>query len=151
MATSRTTDGAAWAGWIIFATAMLLTIGVVNLIEGIVALVDPRRLILAPDRLIVVGVKGWGWTLLISGALLILTGIGLFTARTWARVAAVVIVALHAVSQVGWLAAYPVWSLLMIALDSVVLYALTAGWSAASEPGPHADGTERLGQHTSVG
>ena len=149
MATSRTTDGAAWAGWIIFAASMLLMIGVLNLIEGIVALVDNQRLVLAQDRLIVVDLTGWGWTLLISGGLLILTGIGLFTARTWARITAVVIVALHAISQVGWLAAYPIWSLLMIALDIVVLYALTAGWStAAQQLDPYA---EQMGQHASVG
>jgi hypothetical protein len=40
-----------------------------------------------------------------------------------------VLVCLHAVTQIAWLGAYPVWSLLMIALDTVVLFALTARWT----------------------
>ena len=60
-------------------------------------------------------------------------GLGLLAAQTWARITAIVIVIVHAIIQIAWLGAYPVWSLLMIALDTVVLYALTAGWSDVRE------------------
>ena len=36
-------------------------------------------------------------------------------------------------TQVAWIGAYPVWSILMIALDTVVLFALTARWSSARD------------------
>jgi hypothetical protein len=146
-------DGAAWAGWIVFAGAMLLMIGVFNIFEGIVALVDDQRVVITPQQLLVVDLTGWGWTLLISGAVMVAAGLGLFTAQTWARVTAIIIVILHALIQIAWLGAYPVWSLLMIALDTVVLFALCARWPAAQrELGAYDSAYEgRAGQHTSVG
>jgi hypothetical protein len=121
----------AWAGWIVFASTMLLIIGMINIFEGTIALFDDERLVVTPSNFVVVDLTSWGWTVIISGLLLLVAGIGLIAARTWARIMAIVIVGLHAVSQIAWLGAYPIWSLLMITLDTVVLFALTARWSEA--------------------
>src|SRR6266536_1227833 len=67
MATSRTTSGAAWTGWIIFAASMHLIIGMFNILEGIIALVDDQRIVMTPNRLVVVDLTQWGWTILIFG------------------------------------------------------------------------------------
>jgi hypothetical protein len=146
-------DGTAWVGWIVFAAVMLLMIGVFNIFEGIIALVNNERVVVTPEHFVVVDLTGWGWTLLISGAVMVAAGIGLFSAQTWARIAAIVIVILHAVIQIAWLGAYPVWSLLMIALDTVVLFGLCARWPAVRrELGSYRSPTEsRTGHHTSVG
>jgi hypothetical protein len=60
-------------------------------------------------------------------------GAGLVGGRTWARIAAVVVVMLHATSQVAWLGAYPIWAFMMISLDTVVLFALTVRWSEGND------------------
>ena len=151
MATTRTTYGGAWVGWIVFAAVTMVMIGVLNIIEGIVALVDQQRIVVAPDHLYVVNLRGWGWTLLISGVILVITGLGLFTANTAARIAGIVVVTLHAITQVGWLGAYPLWSMLMIALDIVVLFALTARWSAVRAGlDPYSDDGDRIGTHAAA-
>jgi len=149
MASTRSYSSA-WAGWVVFAAAMLLILGTFNVIEGIVGLINDKVLVLIQDRLVVVDRTGWAWTLLIFGAVLILTGLGLFTMRTWARVTAIVVVGLHFISQIGSIGAYPVWSLLMIALDTVILFALTARWSAATAPEPYGD-RSGMGHHAAVG
>jgi hypothetical protein len=131
--TDRTGSGTAWLGWVLFAGAMLVMIGAFNVLEGIFALLWDERLVVTPARLVVVDVTGWGWTLLVSGTIFIVTGFGLLAGLTWARITGIVVVMLHALVQVAWLSAYPVWSLLMIALDVAVLYALTARWSAARD------------------
>jgi hypothetical protein len=130
MATRR---GDAWAGWIAFAGTMLLVIGAINVFQGTVALVDDERVVPTVDAFIIVDLTSWGWTLVLSGVLMLATGLGLLAAMTWARVTAIIVVGLHAVAQVAWLGAYPIWSLLMIALDTIVLFALTARWSRARE------------------
>jgi hypothetical protein len=112
---------------------MLLLVGTINVFQGFVALIWDERVVATADNFIVVDLTSWGWTLLLSGLLLIAAGGGLFARQTWARITAIVIVGLHAVSQVAWLGAYPVWALLMIALDTVVLFALTVRWSAARD------------------
>ena len=124
------------AGFVMFAGSLLMVIGLVNVFEGLIALFSDERVVMTRNNLVVVDVTGWGWTLLISGLLLMAVGAGLLVAQTWARITAIVLVCLHAVVQTAWLGAYPVWALLMIALDTLVLFALTARW---------ADVRERLG------
>jgi hypothetical protein len=56
--------------------------------------------------------------------------------ESWARWTAVVLAALSAILQVGVLPAFPLWALIVIALDVLVIYGLTARWEHTSEPGP---------------
>jgi hypothetical protein len=130
MATGR---GNAWAGWIAFAATMLLIISGINIFQGIVALIDDERVVATADKFVLVDLTSWGWTVLLWGLLMFAVGLGLFAGMTWARVVGIIVVGLHAIAQVAWLGAYPVWSLLMIALDTIVLFALTARWSVARD------------------
>jgi hypothetical protein len=146
------TKSGVWAGWVIFAGVLLLMIGVFNVIEGLVAIFYDKRVLVTAERLIAVDLTGWGWTLLIFGLVMVATGIGLLAAQTWARVTAIVLVGLHAVVQVAWLGAYPIWSILMVALDTVLLYALTVRWAQArADMDPYASSEGRVGRHTPVG
>jgi hypothetical protein len=81
---------------------------------------------------VLVDLTSWGWTLLLFGLAMLAVGGGLLMGQTWARVTAVVIVGLHAVLQVVVLGAYPTWALLVLALDTAVIFALTARWPDAS-------------------
>ncbi|HTI24635.1 MAG TPA: hypothetical protein VL652_26805 [Kutzneria sp.] len=123
-----------WAGWVFFAGVMLLVTGVLNVVEGFVALSQQTRVVMVEDKLYMIDISGWGWALVIFGAVMLASGLGLFAASSAARIAAIVIVGVHAAVQVFWLGAYPVWSLLMIALDTVVLYALTVRWQDVRTP-----------------
>ncbi|HTJ32398.1 MAG TPA: hypothetical protein VL738_04150 [Dactylosporangium sp.] len=127
--TGTTRRAGAWSGWITFAAVLLTVLGVLNILEGLVALIRNQVTFIDGDSLVVVDLTGLGVVMVIFGALLTLCGIGLFTGNPVARIASIVIVALHALTQIGSLGAYPVWSLLMIALDVVVLYALTVHWA----------------------
>ncbi|WP_052395020.1 hypothetical protein [Kutzneria sp. 744] len=136
-----------WVGSVVFASAMLVVIGGINVVEGLVALGQRGRVVVVEDKFYLVDLTGWGWGLLISGGVLILTGLGLLAAKSAARVAAIVIVGVHAVAQVFWIGAYPIWSLLMIALDTVVLYALTVRWTDVRE---ETTGVSAIGEHSRV-
>jgi hypothetical protein len=147
-------SGRAWAGWISFAGTMLGLIGMLNIFQGVVALISDKQVVVVSENIIIGNLTSWGWTTLLSGVLLMAIGAGLFSGRTWARIAGIVVVLLHATSQIAWLGAYPIWALLMIGLDTVVLVALTAGWSPGSADltafgdtaaDRTAGGTERLG------
>jgi hypothetical protein len=138
--------GAAMTGVVVFAGALLMMTGLVNVFEGFIALFSDERLVITRENLIIVDVTVWGWIILIFGLLLIGVGACLLMAQTWARIASIVLVCLHAVTQVAWLGAYPVWGLLMIALDVLVLYALTARWTDVRGELGVGSGTEWSGQ-----
>src|SRR5262249_14928486 len=102
-----------WSGWITFAAVILTMLGLFNVFEGLVALLAKNVTFVLDNNLVVVNLTGWGITLLIFGGLLIATGIGLLARNTLARVVAIIVIGLHALAQIGTLAAYPIWSLLM--------------------------------------
>jgi hypothetical protein len=153
MASNRAAPSTAWAGWIIFAGTLLLMLGTFNIIEGLIALFDDERLAIAAGQLVLVDITGLGWLLLIFGVVMVLAGVGLLGRQSWARVTSIILVALHALLQLLWLGAYPVWAMLMIALDVVVIFALTARWheaTAALDPYDSVAPT-RTGQHAPTG
>ncbi|MFG1625523.1 hypothetical protein [Kribbella sp. NPDC049227] len=121
------------AGFVVFAGALLMVEGLINVVHGLTALLSDERLGMHQERLVIVNVTAWGWVVLISGLLLIPIGGALLTGAPWSRIAGIVVVSLHAVTQIAWLSAYPVWAVLMLALDVIVLYALTARWSEVQD------------------
>ncbi len=139
----------AWTGWVVFAGVMMVVTGAINVIEGIIALIRRSEIVIAPDHLYVINLVSWGWTVLIFGAVVGLTGIGLLLGQTWARILGIVVVSLHAIAQVLWIGAYPLWSLAMLALDTVVLFALTAKWPVRlDDDEEYADDDTRPAQHS---
>jgi len=79
---------------------------------------------------IVWDVTKWGWILLIFGIFQLLAGMALFAGTSWARWTAVVLAGLNAISNIGFLTVQPLWTALIIALDILVIYQLTARWEA---------------------
>ena len=127
MATSRST----WAGWLLFAAFLLGLAGAFNVIEGIAALAKDEVFAVRKGQLLVFDYTTWGWIMLLLGVAMILVALGLNGARGWARITALILVGLHALAQIGFISAQPLWSLLVIGLDVVVIYALTVRWDEA--------------------
>ena len=119
------------AGWIGFAGIVLLIIGGIDFFQGLIALFEDEYYVPTRSGFLVFDLTGWGWTLLIWGVLLFLAGLGLLAGQGWARWFAIVLVALNFIAQLGFLGntQTPLWSLTVIALNIVVLFALTARWS----------------------
>ncbi|WP_052745800.1 DUF7144 family membrane protein [Allosalinactinospora lopnorensis] len=117
-------------GWGAFAATVVLLAGAFHLIQGITAMAAPAFFVGTEGQLLIAATfVGWGIVLAILGLVLILTGIALFYGYMWARVLGVVLAGIGAVLQLGFLAAFPIWSLAVIVLNVVVIYGLTAGWS----------------------
>jgi len=128
----------AWTGWISFAGIVILIVGAMDVLQGFVAILEDEYVVATREGLAILDVTGWGWATLIWGGLLILAGLGLLGGAGWARWLAIIGVAVNAVQQVAFLAnfpqAYPLWNILIVALNIVVLYALTARWHGFKEP-----------------
>jgi hypothetical protein len=116
----------AWVGWIVFAATMMVLLGIFHVVQGLVALFNSDYFLVGPNGLVVnVDYTVWGWTHVIAGAIVAIAGFCLFTGQMWARVVGTLLAIVSAVVNIAFLAAYPVWSLMMIALDVVVILALT--------------------------
>ncbi|GAA5085808.1 membrane protein [Microbacterium yannicii] len=124
--TDNDTTVTGWVGWGVFAAVVLLIAGVIDVFHGLQALIGPdTAYFVGESGLFSIDIQAWGWWHLISGLLLILVGLALLGGATWARVVAIILVALNAIGQLTLIAAQPWLSIAVLALDVLVIYALT--------------------------
>jgi hypothetical protein len=115
------------SGWAVFAAVILFIAGTFSLLYGLAAVLNDEVVTVGGgDGVIVWDFTAWGWAHMLIGAAMIAIAFGLLAERGWARWSAVVIATLNAIAQVGLITAFPIWSLIVIALDVTVIYQLTA-------------------------
>ena len=126
-----------WAGWIVFAGIVLVLIGAMDALQGLVAIIKDDYVVATAKGLAIVDVTTWGWITLLWGVVLVLTGLGLLGGAGWARWLAIIGVGFNAIGQIAFMAnypqAYPLWNILIVTLNILVLYALTARWQGFQE------------------
>ena len=122
------------AGWVGFAGILMVLIGAIDFFQGLVALFEDEYFVVTASGFLVVDLTAWGWIMLIWGVLLVLAGLGLLGGQTWARWFSIIVVCVNIIAQLGFLgnSQYPIWALTVIALNIIVLYALTARWSESA-------------------
>ena len=115
-------------GWTVFAGVVLLIVGSLDALYGLAAILNNEVVLVGGNGVIIADVTTWGWVHLILGSIVAVTGLALFTGNSSARWAAVFFITINAIAQIVWFPAAPLWAFLMILLDVVVIYQLTARW-----------------------
>ncbi|GAB3309025.1 membrane protein [Geodermatophilus aquaeductus] len=114
-----------WAGWVVFAGVMLITLGAFQIVEGLVALFDDGFYAVTSGGLVVdVDYNTWGWIHLAIGVIGVLAGLGLLAGNMVARVVGVGIALVSALANLVFISAYPLWSVIMITIDVIVIFAI---------------------------
>jgi hypothetical protein len=113
------------AGVATFAAAMMLLIGIFQIIAGLAAIFEDQFYVLAGNYAFDLDVTAWGWIHLLLGILLVAAAWGLFTGSPWGAAAAIVLAVVSAVANFFFIPYYPFWSILVIALDVWVIWSLT--------------------------
>lgn len=114
-----------WVGWVYFASAMLLLVGGMQAIAGLVALFKDDYYLVTQNSLLAFDYSAWGWVHLVLGALLVAAGLAIMAGKMWGRVVGVFVAILSALANLAFLSAYPLWSIMAITIDVLVIYALT--------------------------
>ena len=113
------------SGWVLFAGIMILTVGILNVIYGIAAIGDSTFFV-ADQKYILSGLNTWGWAMLILGALQILAAFSIWAGTSFGRWFGIACAMLNAIAALLAMPAYPFWSLVVIAIDILVIYGLAA-------------------------
>jgi len=120
--------GADTAGWVVglslFAGIMMIITGLFNAMEGVVALARNEVYVLAPRYIFAFDLTTWGWIQIVLGIIVLAAGIGVVTGRLWGRVVGITIAALTMLANFAFIPYYPIWSMLIIALNVFVIWAL---------------------------
>jgi len=115
----------AWAGWVAFGGVMMVMLGFFQIIQAIVALVNDEYFLVTRTGLVVsVDYTTWGWVHLAIGVIAGLAGAGLLVGNTLARIVGVVVAVVSALVNLVFIPAYPIWSIIIITLDLIVIFAI---------------------------
>jgi hypothetical protein len=125
--TDRDTGGGrkpAVAGWTVFAAVMMIFGGAMAIFEGIAAIAKDDLFVTTRNYVFQFSLTGWGWVHLILGIVVVLAGFALFSGALWARAVGVVLAGLLVLANFLWLPYYPFWSIVLIAINVFVIWAL---------------------------
>jgi hypothetical protein len=117
---SRGEHGQNWAA---FAGCLFLILGAFNLVDGVAALANDDYF--KVDELLFGDLSMWGAIFLVVGALQLLTAFLVFRGNLAGALLGITLAGVNALVALLSVGAYPIWSLIIVALDGVVIYALT--------------------------
>lgn len=116
------------SGWTVFTGAILLIVGLLDFFWGLAAILNGEVVAVGGHGVIWISTTFWGWIQLLLGVVVAGTGLMLFGGSPTARMLALFLIALNAVSMIVWFPLAPLWALLIIALDVTLIYQLAARW-----------------------
>ena len=112
-------------GMTVFAASMMIVVGILHAVQGFVAVVNDTFYVVGSEWLFEFDVTTWGWIHLVVGLVVACAGLAVLNGAVWARTVGVILACLSVVLNFVWLPYYPVWGLVIIALDVFVIWALT--------------------------
>jgi len=126
MNAQRTTEPNRTAvGVTVFAAVLLIMIGAFQAIQGLVALVNDTFYVAGEKYIFTLDLTAWGWIHILLGVVTAVAGYFVLQAKVWARTVGVIVASVSALANFAWLPHYPLWALGIIALDVLVIWALT--------------------------
>ena len=115
-----------WAhGIAVFAGVAMIIGGAFQALEGLAGIVHDKYLVVAPSTIYAFDLTVWGVIHLLVGLALLVIGVSLLRGQTWARVAGIVVAVISAIVNFAFLPHSPWWAILIIAVDVLIIWALT--------------------------
>lgn len=116
-----------WAhGIAVFAGLVMIIGGAFQALEGLAAIVNDEWLVVRPEYIFAFDLTAWGVIHLLIGLALLVIGVSLLRGQTWARVAGMVAAVISAIMNFVFLPFSPLWAILIIAIDMLVIWALAS-------------------------
>jgi hypothetical protein len=117
-------SGAA-VGFTVFAGVLMIVMGFLHALWGLAAIIEDQFFVATRNYVYDIDVTGWGWVHLIAGVIVFLAGFGVFSGAVWARTVGVTLAVISAIANFLTIPYFPIWSLVILALDVFVIWALT--------------------------
>jgi hypothetical protein len=115
----------AFAGAVLAGVLMILT-GLYSFLAGLAMVLRAPFFVYHGGYLYVWSTHGWGWVELILGAVVVAAGACVLLGMVWARAVGVILATLSAVASFMSLPYYPIWSIILIAVNLFIIWAMIA-------------------------
>ena len=121
---NQTNTPTGWVGWVFFAGFMMMILGGMQAIAGLAAIFKSGYYVVSANHLLVLDYRQWGWIALVLGIVIFFAGLELFRGALWARIIALILAGMSFLANMAFLNAYPIWSILIMVVDVLIIYAL---------------------------
>lgn len=122
---SSTSYSGGAVGLTMFASVMLIIVGMFQFFAGLAAIFNDELFVIGYEYIYKFDTTAWGWIHMLLGVVLFLAGLFLLQGAVWARTVAVILAGVSMVANFLWLPFQPWWSIIMIALNCFVIWAVT--------------------------
>ena len=122
------------SGWVTFAMTMFIIVGTLNVIYGLAMLINDELVVFGAEEVFYIDISIWGWITLLLGALALWVAAGIGEGKTWAQILGITAAALHAVNAFLIMEFYPVWSIVVLAIAVLLIWALTVHGDEVDQP-----------------
>lgn len=112
------------SGWTAFAGVILVMAGALGALDGLIAIFKDEVYLVGDDAVITFDLTFWGWVHLLMGGLVMGAGFAVLNNATWGRAVGIVAAFFHALVQIPFITVYPWWTIIIIALDVIIIYGL---------------------------
>jgi hypothetical protein len=121
-------DGsAARTGFTVLAACLMMLGGLWSFFEGLVAIIHRSFYNSLPNYTFQFSVNGWGWLHFALGIVLFAAGACVLLGQTWAKAIGIVLAVFSALANFLFIPYYPIWSIILIAIDVFIIWALASG------------------------
>ena len=109
-----------------FAGIFLFVVGLFNILEGFMTLW--RKEYFEGADLVVSNLQTWGWAMLVIGVVQVLAGWLVLSRSSVGRWVGIIIIVISMMASFVAIGVYPFWTFIILAIDAMVLWGLTARW-----------------------
>jgi hypothetical protein len=107
-----------------FAGVVMVVAGAWHILEGVPAIVHDRVYVSAHTGIYAFDLSAWGWIHLVLGLIIVTVGVAVLRGKSWSAAMGIILAGLSLLGSFLFVPWYPFWSLLIMALDATVIYAL---------------------------
>ncbi|WP_351232092.1 hypothetical protein [Streptomyces sp. NPDC002133] len=112
------------SGASMFAAIMLMLSGPLSILMGAAGIA--RDTVFAASQYTYrFDLTAWGWIHLLVGVALVIAGLGVLANKSWGRGVGAAVAAISLITQFMFVPYYPVWSIVVMTLDLLIVFALT--------------------------
>ncbi|MER6977491.1 hypothetical protein ABT317_10825 [Streptomyces carpinensis] len=123
--TQRARGGKTLSGATLAGGAMMTLSGSFSILMGVSGIAQDSLFATSSSYTYWFDLTTWGVIHLIVGVLLVITGVAVLAEKSWGRGAGAAVAAISLITQFMFVPHYPAWSIPMMTLDLLILFALT--------------------------
>jgi hypothetical protein len=120
----QSTKGAIIEGTSALAGCVLLISGITDVLQGIAAIDGGDIYLRRFEYMYDFNLTAWGWLHIVIGAACVIAAIGIFRRAPWGQLTGIIVATLSILTNFAFLPHFPLWSILVIAFDVLVIWAL---------------------------